>query len=126
MEAGMNRSAIYRLFGRFGYGQNLVSSPEPDYSQPWLARHDLEFQDHLGRYRDEDRDQWVDFISKYYEGESAKVSKVLEILGNSYVSGRYQTEDINAALDFARSHPMGPLVLHRILQIFAIEDHPAK
>jgi hypothetical protein len=127
MERGnFNRNGLYRLFGRHGYGNNLGTSLSKEISNEWLERHAEEIQKHLHDYRPEDQAQWIHFIFTFYGQDIALSKKVIEIIGKSLISGRYDPWDIKVALDFAKSHPLGQLVLLRILQVFAIEDHPAK
>ncbi len=126
MERGINRAKISDIFHSFGYGEGFQISRYGSYSKEFRKTYGPEAAREWQDYREADQILLFSFIYHQAGLYPEKIRRWIRLFGEAMRSDRYRPEDIEAALDYARRHPLGGLVLHKMLHLFAVMDSPIK
>ncbi len=123
---GLTRQSLSSLFTQRGYGGDLTA-PAVGLATSFRERLPT-FKAIPGwkDYRPADRALLSQFAHEEGEGSNSAKQSLLDIFADGRNSGNYLKSDIDAAMDHARRHPQGRLVLRRLLHIFAVKDVPGK
>ncbi len=112
------------------YAKHPLLGPAQDspiYDSRFHAQHSAEATYAWSDYRPEDVLPLFNFVYQEAGNHPAKASRMIEILG----AGRDQASpyfavEIDSAIDYARLHPQGNLVLRRLFHVLESSDLPSK
>jgi hypothetical protein len=126
METGTLSEKLDAFFQTLDPENSLRFPSHPFYTVEFWRRHLSETESQWGGYRAEDQVPLFNFVYALASENTRLASRAIKIFGEGRSSGRYSPKDIDQALDFARRHPQGMLVLYRLFQVFVTEDNPGK
>jgi hypothetical protein len=125
-EGGLSRQRMKDFFKEWGYDQDFRSQVFPRTSFGFWETHRSGFTEDLKRYRFIDKLQIFNFVYSLAEHSPDQARRLFHLFGEARKNQAYPPEAIDQALAYARRHPMGKLILRRLLQILAVEDAPVK
>lgn len=126
MEKGLSRPNLYQLINLYSNSPELNTSTTAQYSHTFWQDHGKEAALAWQDFRDNDKVMLFNYIYQASLGDSRDASVMIQLFRKARVSGIYDPVHLEAALDLAQSHPLGKLVLQRLLHIFMIQDRPEK
>ncbi len=125
MDTGWRSTSPEELLGQFSYDAQLTLHSDRAYPQAFENQIKREIPA-LEAYRPEDRTLILNFIYAQASFHPKRASRMIESFVEGRDSGHYSAAAIDAALDYARDHPQGMILLQRIFHIFASGDIPGK
>ncbi|HEX5032868.1 MAG TPA: hypothetical protein VFW62_00185, partial [bacterium] len=141
-EPGLRHHAMQTIFGIFERGFSRADSAEllltyakhpvspaqdkPVYDGRFHSQHAAEATQAWSSYRPEDIVPLFNFAYQEAGIHAAKASRIIEILGSGRHQASYLSAEIDAAIEYARFHPQGDLVLRRLFHIFESSDLSVK
>lgn len=126
LERGMNRKALHDMMLELPYDPSWTPPSRAPYTAWFWQRHRNEVVEHWGAYRPKDADLLLNFIYGQSFGNTKLASQMIVTFGEGRRRGLYLSVDIEGVLDYARTHPLGNLVLRRLYNILAGQDIPGK
>lgn len=126
LEGGFDRRAQQDLILRLPYDENWAIPPRALFPESFWTQHRDEAALFWGSYRPKDWEMLLNFAYLRSRGRPQLASEIIRTFGEGRAKGFYLAVDVDAALDYARAHPMGSVVLQRLHDIFATRDVPAK
>lgn len=126
LEGGFDRRAQHDLILRLPYDENWAVPAQAVFPESFWTRHRDEATLHWDGYRHKDWEMLLNFAYLRSRGRTQLASEIIRTFGEGRAKGFYLAVDVDAALDYARAHPMGSVVLQRLHDIFAMRDVPAK
>lgn len=126
LEGGFDRRAQHELILRLPYDENWAVPAQAVFPESFWTQHRDQAALFWGSYRHKDWEMLLNFAYLRSRGKPQLASEIIRTFGEGREKGFYLSVDIDAALDYARAHPMGMVVLRRLHDVFATRDVHAK
>ncbi len=125
-ELGMDRSELQNLILSLPYDETWAPPSAIRIPRAFVEDHRQEIRQQWTKYRPKDLELLLHFVYHRSLTDAKLASQMIRTFGEGRDKGLYLGADIDAALDYARSHPLGNLVLQRLHDILATRDLHAK
>ncbi|HKY61946.1 MAG TPA: hypothetical protein VJR29_00870 [bacterium] len=126
-ERGFSRSDTSELLITYSKEPISPAQDTPTYDAHFHANHGAEAVRAWPGVREQDLVPLFNFVHREAGFHSAKAGHMIEVLGRGHdPASPYFAAEINGAIDYARFHPQGHLVLNRLYHVLESRDLPSK
>jgi len=125
-ELGLDRGELQNLILNLPYDETWAPPSQIRIPRAFVEKHREEIRQQWSKYRSKDVELLLHFVYQRSLTNAELASQMIQTLGEGRDKGLYLAVDIDAALDYARAHPLGNLVLQRLHDILATRDLNSK